>query len=414
MKFSFKLSDLLTAKHAAALLITVIAVFYVLIPLVVYFAIVDNILYIKTAGLACVALLGIAVGNKIPRIALNTGTRRRSFQVSKTTLVNCIFVSFFVFIAITVTTADSIPLLSAIQGSTAALLSDERGAFLKGREGGWIALLYLSSMLTSSIVPYAAIAAYHLKSRSRHLLATAFFVYSSIFLVKALFLNLVVPLVSYGVEINPKKSGRVIALAFTSICFLLLMIWLSGYGSLEASGPATAADYFTAGYYPTGVLDFFLYRTFSIPVFSVVDTLHVHSTQLNGDLLWGKTSSLLASLFGAEKINLERLVSSYQYGGWNDFANSNVVFFADGYVNFGWPGVFVFGLVVGKVLRTFRQSEDVALRSLSVLFCVQLFSSPLIQMLLSNGWILILLVATVIKDRTNQQNLQSSSSFQHK
>jgi hypothetical protein len=201
MKSGFKISDLLTAKHAAELLIIVLALFYILIPVVVYIAIVDNILYIKTAGLAFVAILGIATGNKIPRISLITGQRRSAFKISKVKLVSWIFASFFIFITITVTTADSVPLLSAIQGSTAALLSDERGAFLKGREGGWIVLLYLSSMLTSSIVPYAAIAAYHFKSGSRHVLAATFFIYSSLFLVKALFLNLMLPLISYGIGI---------------------------------------------------------------------------------------------------------------------------------------------------------------------------------------------------------------------
>ena len=175
-----------------------------------------------------------------------------------------------------------------------------------------------------------------------------------------------------------------------AVSFLLFMIWLSGFGSLESSQTHDRADYFTTAYIPTGVVDYFIYRSFSIPVFSVVDTLHVHATTFGGELFLGNTSSLIASILGNEKINIERHVAEYQYGGWNDFANSNVVFFVDGYVNFGWIGPLVFGIIVGQIFKAFAKSNDAAFRSLSLLFSYQLLASPLIQMLLSNGWLILL------------------------
>ncbi|UUZ47355.1 hypothetical protein LP420_28965 [Massilia sp. B-10] len=113
-----------------------------------------------------------------------------------------------------------------------------------------------------------------------------------------------------------------------------------------------------------------------MPIFTAVDTLTVHATQFGGAPLLGATSGLLAALTGQERINLERYVFEYQFGGWNDFANSNVVFVLDVFVNFGWVGVFVIGAMVGLSLRMFKLSPDPAFQALAPLYAFLLVFSP--------------------------------------
>ncbi len=370
----------------------VIFVFYILVPILIYSFIVPDALYLKTSALAFITIIGMAIGSKIPLISLY-GRELNIVIARKKNTINFVVFLFLIFLFITLVTAESIPILSAFQGASAAILSDERGAFFKGRDGGWIILLYISSVFLSSIMPYVIISALEIKYRFRYVITGIFFIFSLLFLVKALFLNLLIPYISYQLETNPKQVSRILTLAFGSLVIMLIMISLSGYGSLEDNKTYNLTDYFSTRYIPTGILDFLIYRVFSVPIFSVVDTLHVHSTELNGKFLLGSTSSLLASILGVEKINIERIVFAYQYGGWNPIANSNVVFFVDGYINFGWFGVFIFGVIIGRIFKIISSSNNIAIKSLSLLFAMQLFSSPFIQMLLSNGWILIIVIA---------------------
>jgi hypothetical protein len=389
MKPRFNLKGIFTARYAATLLSILIFAFYIAAPLAIFSFATNNPLYLKMAGMATITLIGIAVGRMLPTITPHLSKRPKKLVISERRLTYGTFAIFLSFVILTTYTAASIPIFSAIQGFTSEDLSNERGAFLKGREGAWILLLYISSILSSSILPYSILLAFHTKHHLRKVFAATFLIYSSLFLVKALFLNLLLPIGSYTIEKSPSRFGKTLSYLITAVAVLLFMIWISGYGSLEATSSFDMSDYFSTRYIPTGVFDYLVYRSFAVPVFSVVDTLHVHETLFNGELLQGKTSSLIAGLLGVEKINIERYVAEYQYGGWNDFANSNVAFFVDGYVNFGWIGVLIFGIIVGQIYKYFSNSDDIAFRSLSLLFTYQLLASPLIQMLLSNGWIIL-------------------------
>lgn len=390
-----KARELLTAKHASTLFTIVLLIFYVFAPISIYFFANPDPLYLKTAALALVAALGIIAGKSIPTVAVQN--KARKIYINNKKFISSVFIFFSIFILITTITADTIPLISAFEGLSAEDLSNERGSFLKGREGFWIVLLYISSILTSTIIPYTTILAYKYKSIFSKTMTATFFIYSAIFLVKALFLSLLLPIISYAAEKNPKNFSKILLMISIAFFVLLFMIWISGFGSLEIDIQQDKSTYFSTEYIPTGVVDYFVYRTFSVPVFSVVDTLHVHQTQFGGNLLLGNTSSFLSQILGNEKINIERYVAEYQYGGWNDFANSNVVFFVDGYVNFGWLGVLFFGVIVGRIYKVFMKSEDVAFRALSLLFSYQLFASPLIQMLLSNGWLALIIIVSALK-----------------
>lgn len=308
-----------------------------------------------------------------------------------------------VFIVVAFATAPSIPILSALQGASANDLSQERGDFLKGRQGAGIALLYLSTFLVNTIVPYSIILLYSFRSKFRHVSAILFFVFCISFLQKSLFLNLILPLLAY-LAISRKMHGKVFfGLIIGSIALLILTTFLSLSG--ETSESENSGDYMSAQYAPANSLDYFLWRSTAVPIFTAVDTLIVHADQFGSRPLLGATSSLLSAIFDIERVNIERFVFEHQFGSWNDTANANAVFVIDAYVNFDWFGVVAFGLFVGLVFRWFRISHDIAFRSLWVIFAFILFSSPLIGMLLSNGFLYMLFHALYIQVGTHGRRI---------
>lgn len=390
---------LVSANGAIWLLIFAVAAFYLVCPLLIYAFAVDDDLYLRLAGLAAVSVLCILLGSRVSLLDGQLKSWRSKFTIGSGTYVSFFFLFFLLFVVVTISTAPSVPLLSALSGADVGTLSVERGSFLKGRDGVWAALGYVSSVLTSTLIPYCIVVAYATRSRLRHAFLVLFFAYSVVFVVKVLFLNLVLPLIAYGVETGRIRRRQMLVLMTLSLVLLGGMISVSGYGSLDGSGFDDLAGYLTASYVPGSTLDFLVYRSMAIPIFSVIDTLHVHQLELGGELLLGSTSSLLAAIGGVERVNIERMVFAYQYGAWNDLANSNVVFIADGYINFGLPGVAAYGLIVGLSFRIMRLSPDIGVRSLAPLYAFLLYSSPLIGMLLSNGFALFFLQALFLRRR---------------
>jgi hypothetical protein len=400
-----------TPEKSLLLLEWLIAVFFVIAPVIVYSYFVQDQNYLLLAALSAISIIFIHLGSKLEFLD-RTIIRGRKFTITPAKYVQVSFVIFTAFCVVTLGTANNIPLFSALAGADVNTLSEQRGEFLKGRTGAWVALSYLSSILTSTFVPYAIVLAYATKSRLRHLYVLIAALYSVSFLVKALFLNIILPLVAYAVESKAVRAKQLVFWLGIIVIVLVLLISLSGYGALGGENGTSAREYLSSSYIPTSSWDFFIYRSLAVPVFSVVDTFHVHQSQLGGVALLGTTSTLIASIVGAERINLERMVSAYQYGGWNDFANSNVIFIADGYVNFGLLGVLCYALVIGVTFRMFRRSDDAAFRSISILYAFLLYSSPLLGMFLSNGYALLFGQALIVRIRAKPgppQALQGGS-----
>lgn len=386
-----------TAKGGPKLLYIALAILYLTVPLVIYFFIIPNLLYLELAGMTTIAIIGIVLGFKLTLFDNAIRSKSKRFIINSHVYVNVIGGIFFTYCVVTVLTAPSIPIISAITGSNADLLSQERGDFLKGRQGPWIALLYISSIFTSTLMPYCLVHAYLVKNRFRHLLTLIFLTFSISFLVKALFLNFIIPFTAYCIETKRIKRKQLLIAAVMIITLLTVMVSLSGSADTQQDETFEVSQFFSVSYATSSSLQFLLYRSISVPVITAVDTLYVHSTRFAGEMMLGSTSSLIAAITGQEKINLERIVFEHQYGGWNDFANSNVVFVLDAFVNFGWVGILIFGIFVGLTFRIFKRSEDIAFRSIAPLYTYLLISSPLIGMFLSNGYLLLFLQVFLIK-----------------
>lgn len=351
--------------------------------------------YLVLAGLTCLALLAMCFGGNWAIFDHRIGTDSALVQVDGKCVVALIWCLFFVFGLYVIFTAPTVPLLSALQGVDAYSLSEERGAFLKGRQGIESALLYISTIMTSTLVPYSLLHAFAFGYRIRYIALALFIIYCLSFMQKALFLNALMPLIVL-IAMKGYLSRRLVCFVAAGTFVALLGLVAFSY---DGNKPETlvAGSYFSASYLPAGSLDYLVWRVFVVPIFTAADTLAVHREMFNSEHLFGATSSFFAFVCGFDRVNIERHVADYQFGGSSQIANSNAVFFIDGFVNFGWLGVFLYGLVAGQVFRLFRFSGDLAFRALWPIFAFQLFSGSLIGTVLSNGWGLLVLCALFFK-----------------
>lgn len=378
--------------------------FYGLLPSLVYLAVVPDKNFLLLSAITCVGVASMWLGSRITLFdnRFRPGAVRLALESSH--FLAATWLIFVVFVVVTFATAPSIPFLSALKGAGADALSQERGSFLKGRDGAEIALLYISTFLVNTVLPYSVIWMYANKSPWRHFAALAFFAFCISFLQKSLFLNLVLPMLAYLAAKRRLHGGLALLCMAGSVFLLIFATYLSlgGAAADDQERISEAVNYFSASYAPAETLDYFLWRAFAVPVFTATDTLAVYFQQFDGVPLLGSTSTLLAAIFGVEKVNIERFVFQYQFGSWNDIANANSVYVIDGFVNFGWGGVIVFGAVVGLVFRWFRLSRDVGFKSLWTLFAFVLFSAPLLGMMLSNGFLYMILHALFIRVRPRE------------
>lgn len=382
-------------RMAPGILIAALAGIYIALPVAVDSLFLPSPYFIQLAQLATLACIGIVIGYLLPLFDRRFDGQVLRLRIEANSFHSVIWGAFAVFLVITIATADAVPLISALRGAVASELSQQRGDFLKTRSGAEAALIYLSTLFVSALLPYSLALQFIEKSRFRFLLLGLFLAYSLSFLQKALFINVLFPLLYLAARGQRASATRVIVIIGSCIGLLYLITQLAFGG---ADGPASGVsapvndDYFAATYLPGGTVEHLIWRSTAVPMFSASDTLLVHEEQFGSQMLWGATSSFFASILGVERINLERLVSEYQWG-WSDIANTNSVYITEAFVNFGWPGVFLFSAFIGQVLRWFRRSHDEAFKALWPIFCFAIFSSGLIGTLLSNGYVLIFAMA---------------------
>ena len=384
-------------------------VFYAALPVVAYIFFIRDSNFLLLAAITIGSVASMWIGSRVPLFDGRFKSSAIRLRIDERYFLIFTWGVFFLFVFVTFSTAASIPIVSAIKGASADALSQQRGQFLKGREGAGIALLYISTFLVNTILPYGIVRMYARGSRWRHAAAVVFFVFCISFLQKALFLNLVLPMLALFAMRRRLHGGVATAVLGGSMLLLVFATYLSLRGDPfpEAEERVPAAEYFSASYAPTSSLDYFAWRVIAVPVFTATDTLQVHASEFEGANLLGSTSTLLSAIFGLERINLERFVFAHQFGAWNDIANANAVFVLDGYVNFGWIGVLIFGILVGQIFRWFRLSADVGFRCLWTLFAFVLFSAPLIGMLFSNGFAYMLIHALLVRIQPASGSVQS-------
>ena len=186
----------------------VLTLIYVVIPICAYFLIYPEPAVLKLGLISALAVLAMWLGSIVSLFDHRFKSGAVRLKLNATLFHTVIWMLFMAFVVVTFATAPSIPILSALQGADANAISQERGDFLKGRVGVEIALLYISTILVTTVIPYSIVLLYSVKSKFRHMLAFVFFAYCISFMAKSQFLNLILPLLayfSYARKLNKKS-----------------------------------------------------------------------------------------------------------------------------------------------------------------------------------------------------------------
>lgn len=387
--------------------------------------------FFQLSGLAICAVAGIVIGFSIPLLDGRFRDGAKLISLSARWFHIAVWGSFALFVLITIVTADSIPALTALRGATEAELSEARGAFFKVRSGWQVALGYIGAIYAGVLLPYSMSLMFLAKKPIAFLSSAAFLLYSVLSLQKAMFVQVLAPLLTLVAQGRLWRAWAIIPLLFVGAVVLagntilsrgsetaadaVLSERLSNLDELEklkiiedikeqASLPFYLRDgYFTADYIPQSTLDQITWRSLAVPVFTASDGIKVFKEKFDNRPFLGATSSLLAAILHIPRVNYDAEIFEYQWGK-SDIGRANAVYFIEGYVNFGILGVIFFSIFVGQALRWFWKSKDQAFSAMWPLFCWNIFSAGLMGTLLSNGYILLFIGVFLVQIDTSDKN----------
>ena len=381
-------------KNTINILCPLFLLIYTIIPMVFYFIGVSDLYLLKVSFISCVSILSIKIGEIAYKVII--GNKILNLHDKNYYLKDKIFAYFNIYLFIIVFLilifrAESIPIISALKGADAETLSVERGLFMKLQSGFGYFLIYLFSMQISSIIPYCLTYLYEIKScfRNPFVIFTLFASVST--LVKTMFFNVLIPIFSLKLISRNLNDLRIIRYIIIILSTLIFMVSISGFNRADSDQTSDLDTYFSVGYQSQNTFDFITWRLLIIPIIAARDTLIVHDLQYSGNWLMGSTSGVLSKIIGEEKIDMEREVFNYQYGGMSDIGNTNATFFIDAYVNFGYLGVVLYGFIVAVLFKTLISSNIKSAIAIAPLFAIFLYGSSLVGILTSNGFILIFL-----------------------
>lgn len=386
-----------SARNGAVILAFALLVEYGVLPLSMAISLDIDASYITLAEVTVVAVTALALGasttlldswfdNRAPRVLINAE------------MFNMVLWSVFViFVLVAWSTASQIPLIAALAGADHDTVAILREQFLKAREGWQTSFVYINAILSGALIPYSLAQMFLHGMRGRWLAASFFLVFCVSFMEKAFFFKAAFPLIYLVAQGQAKARISPRAILVGTIGMLLLVTLFAGSGNM---GEASDAPFFSASYVPQGSIQHLIWRSVAIPLVTAADAIRVLQEQFYGEPLWGATSTFVAGLFGMERIGFERLVFAAQWGqNETGTGSANSVYFTEAFANFGWIGVVVFSFAVGLIMRMFSVSRDEAFRALWMLFAFGVYTSGLIGLLLSNGFVLLFIIALFIRMR---------------
>ncbi|HEY4301535.1 MAG TPA: hypothetical protein VGM73_11715 [Candidatus Didemnitutus sp.] len=343
--------------------------------------------------LSLLSTVGLLLGAYGPWGAIRLHWRR--LAVPSIVFHLAVWLPFVAFVVVTFASAPAIPLVAALRGAGSEEISLLRESFLKAREGWASSLVYISAILTGSILPYSLALMFVRRAWFRWPCLLFLVLYSVSFVEKAYFLKVAIPFI-YLV------SHRRIRIVFPTWAVLAatlsVIIGITVASKSDKIGAADRHDFFTVRYEPSGPVDLLIWRALAVPVITASDALRLFDEDFGQRPLRGATSSLLAGVTRVERVPYERMVYAMEFGqNETGTGSANSVFFTEAYVNFGEAGVVAVALLAGLGLFIFRSSDDEAFRSLSPLFCFGLFVSGLTGLLFSNGFIVVLGASLVLR-----------------
>jgi len=363
---------------------------YGLLPLAVSTLLLENEYFLQLAAVTALGAAGILTGSRLP--LLDGVHRLPQVKVELGWFQLVIWGAFLAFVAVACVTADRIPFVAALQGVDAETLAVLRERFLKAREGWQASLPYVNSLLAGALVPYSLMLMMTWRHRLRWVLFAAFLVYCLSFVEKAFFLKAAIPLAYMVIQSRVRSSIRPLFVLGGALSLLLLVTVVSGVAERSESSGDEA--FFSTAFTAQGPIAFLVWRALAVPVVTAGDALRVFAQEYDGQPLLGASSGLLAGALGRERVDVERVVFAAQFGQTEtETGSANSVYLTEAYLNFGYPGVVAFSVLVGLLLRLLARSRDEALRSLWMLFCFGIFVAPLTGTLFSNGFLLVMAVS---------------------
>ncbi|VVD85636.1 oligosaccharide repeat unit polymerase [Pandoraea commovens] len=378
-----------------------IVIGYCLVPLVVSLLFFDYPYLLELSFLSIISALCITLGSITPIFDPLVSSHRKRLVLSEKGFVWPVWIAFALFAVLAWATAERIPILAAIAGADPATLAELRERFLKAREGWQQSFVYINALFTGALIPYCLARMFLSRMRGRWLGLFFFFFYSISFLEKAFFLKALIPLFYLVVAGHIRSRIRPGVLLLAMVGLVLFMAVVSGAGE---TGVASTVSFFSPNYVPSSPLEHVVWRTIVIPMVTAADGLRLFDTQFSGSLLDGATSSFLAGLTGQVRIPFEQLVFALQWGqNETGTGSANSVFIIESYVNFGILGVVFFSLMAGCILRLLVRSHDVAAGACWLLFALGLYTAGLIGTMLSNGFIVLLMIIVFVRLKSSKR-----------
>jgi len=314
--------------------------------------------------------------------------------ISYNIVLYVVFGLFCFISAIVIFTAPSIPIIESFKGADIDSLSQNREDFLKARSGLSSTLGYFVGFVNSYFLPYTLIVSLERRNKFSYFFILAFSIYSIISLEKAYFLKIGIPLFIY-LFIQSKNKFLFVVKGF-SVIFLILILMFSLAQFGEGGLVLNQADFFSIMYKPGGTIEAIIWRAAVVPIVTALDALNVFINDFDRQYFLGDTSSFLAFLKGSTHINFERFLYQFQFGG-SETGNANQFFLMEAFINFGWFGVILFSIIVGKIIRLGIYFLDLAYLSVIPLFIFNIFSAGIIGIFLSNGFLAFLIFIIIVK-----------------
>jgi hypothetical protein len=396
---------LLHAKSAPKLFVLLFVAAYVVLPAEIAGRAGGSPYFLQLAWMCALAAVFVVVGAMLP-LPLH---RMPKVRIPMEVVLAIVWVAFLAYAVAVCATAEGIPLLASLHGADQATITTLRENFLKARVGWQAGFVYMNAIFAGFLLPYCIALMFLHRVRFRWLCFLGFLLYSLSFVEKAFFLKAVVPLFYLALERRLKTR---ISPGFVCLVAAGLLVGVTVASRIGATdGPYPNGTFFSTNYVPGSPLEYMVWRSVSVPVTTATDAIRVFKEQFDGKLLLGRTSSLVAKATGSEQVPFERTVFEQQWGQLETgTGSSNSVYVTEAYVNFGLAGVAAFSLFVGVVLRLFAKSRDVAFQSIWMLFCLNIFTAGVMGTLLSNGFLLVLLMTMFMKMKTPPHRMPKKAS----
>lgn len=382
-------------KNAYVITIYFILLFYSFPSLLIYLNFGDSY-FIQLFFITVLGVFGLFIGSNLR--FLDGFFIKNKIKINVTNFINLLTFVFIIDIVLMIYLRPDIPLFSALfSGASQETLSAQRG-YLKTATGLAFYVSYLNGILLSSFIPLCIGLSYFYNLKIKKILVIIYILFAILFLQKSLFIFAILPIL---VALKIKGELKIGKILFIFIFIFSLLNFLTNLAidnnNYVYEDAQTILDFYSSQYKTSGSIDFLVWRSLGVPVATAIDSLKAFDMVLSNQNLFGATSSIVALIFGLERYNFEQLVHAYQYGDVSFISEevigrANSIYLIDSYVNFSWPGVFIISILIGLIYRGFWKSSEKAWAVLWLLFLMQITSVGFIGIMLSGGYIFIIIL----------------------